>query len=66
MGRTGGVLQLTGDVVNPLGRIGAGAELSARLEFRDRSRTGRFFAVPAEIAHEDGRLGWRAEVVPGA
>lgn len=69
MERGGRTLRLTGDVVNPLGRIRADAGLSARLEFRDRSRTGRFFAVPAEITCEDGygegRLRWRAEVVPG-
>jgi CDP-glycerol glycerophosphotransferase len=65
MERDGRTLRLTGDVVNPLHRIRADAGLSARLEFRDRSRTGRYFAVPAEIAHEDGHLRWRAEVVPG-
>ena len=65
MVRDGRALRLTGDVVNPLGRIGAGVPLSGRLEFRDRSRTGRFFAVPAEVAHADGRLRWHASVVPG-
>jgi len=65
MERAGRVLRLAGDVVNPLNRIGADAPLSARLEFRDRSRTGRFFAVPAEVTHADGRLRWHAEVVPG-
>ncbi len=65
MERAGTALRLSGDVVNPLNRIGADARLSARLEFRDRSRTGRFFAVPAEVTHADGRLRWRADVVPG-
>jgi CDP-glycerol glycerophosphotransferase len=64
MVRDGPALRLAGDVVNPLNRIGPGVPLSARLEFRDRSRTGRFFAVPAEVTHADGRLRWRAEVVP--
>ncbi|HZE32481.1 MAG TPA: bifunctional glycosyltransferase family 2 protein/CDP-glycerol:glycerophosphate glycerophosphotransferase [Actinoallomurus sp.] len=65
MERSGRVLRLTGDVVNPLNRIGPDAALGARLEFRDRSRTGRFFAVPAVVEHEDGRLRWSAEVEPG-
>lgn len=65
MERSGRALRLSGDVNNPLGRIGADARLSARLEFRDRSRTGRYFAVPAEVVHGDGSLRWRAEVVPG-
>jgi CDP-glycerol glycerophosphotransferase len=65
MEREGRTLRLTGDIVNPLHRIRADAGLSARLEFRDRSRTGRFFAVPAEITHQDGHLQWRADVVPG-
>jgi CDP-glycerol glycerophosphotransferase len=65
MERDGRSLRLSGDVVNPLSRIHADAPLSARLEFRDRSRTGRFFAVPAHVRHAKGRLRWRAEVVPG-
>ncbi|MDN3352458.1 bifunctional glycosyltransferase family 2 protein/CDP-glycerol:glycerophosphate glycerophosphotransferase [Actinomadura sp. DC4] len=65
MERAGRVLRLTGDVVNPLNRIRADAPISARLEFRDRSRTGRFFAVPAEVTPAAGRLRWSAEVVPG-
>ncbi|HEY0543501.1 MAG TPA: bifunctional glycosyltransferase family 2 protein/CDP-glycerol:glycerophosphate glycerophosphotransferase [Actinoallomurus sp.] len=65
MARAGRELRLSGDVVNPLNRIRADAGLTARLEFRDRSRTGRFFAVPAEVTHAGGRLRWRARVVPG-
>ena len=65
MERFGRALRLTGDVVNPLNRIGLDTALGARLEFRDRSRTGRFFAVPAEVEHADGRLRWSAEVKTG-
>ncbi|MGH3381261.1 MAG: bifunctional glycosyltransferase/CDP-glycerol:glycerophosphate glycerophosphotransferase [Actinoallomurus sp.] len=65
MERAGPVLKLAGDIVNPLNRIDPDVALIARLEFRDRSRTGRFFAVPAEVTRGDGRLLWTAEVVPG-
>jgi CDP-glycerol glycerophosphotransferase len=63
--RAGRLLRLAGDVVNPLNRIGREAELSAWLEFRDRGRAGRFFAVPAEVAHAGDRIQWRAVVEPG-
>jgi CDP-glycerol glycerophosphotransferase len=65
MERCGRALRLAGDIVNPLNRIRADVPLRARLEFRDRSRTGRFFAVPAKVTHGEGRLRWTAEVVPG-
>jgi CDP-glycerol glycerophosphotransferase len=62
--RRGRALRLAGDVVNPLGRIGPDVKLSAQLEFRDRSRAGRFFPVPATVTHAGGRLEWSADVLP--
>ncbi len=58
------VYRLTGDVVNPLGRIAAGTRLGARLEFRDRSRKGRFFSVPATATHGDDMITWTADLRP--
>jgi CDP-glycerol glycerophosphotransferase len=63
--RRGRALWLAGDVVNPLHRIGPDAKLSAQLEFRDRGRAGRFFAVPATVTHADGRIRWSADVETG-
>jgi CDP-glycerol glycerophosphotransferase len=60
----GEVYRLAGDIVNPLDRIPADAKLKARLEIRDRSRKGRFFSVPAKVAHTGGRLHWTADVWP--
>jgi CDP-glycerol glycerophosphotransferase len=57
--------RLAGDIVNPLNRIPPDARLTGRLEFRDRRRAGRFFAVPATITHTGDRLRWTAEVDPG-
>jgi CDP-glycerol glycerophosphotransferase len=61
----GRLLRLTGDIVNPLNRIGPGLKLGGRLEFRDRGRAGRFFAVPATVTHDGDRLTWSADVEPG-
>jgi CDP-glycerol glycerophosphotransferase (TagB/SpsB family)/glycosyltransferase involved in cell wall biosynthesis len=50
-----GRLHLAGDVVNPLGRIPAGAELGGSLEIRDRRRKRRSFRVPVSLRHEGDR-----------
>ncbi|MEV0406420.1 CDP-glycerol glycerophosphotransferase family protein [Actinoallomurus sp. NPDC050550] len=62
--RTGATYRLTGDIVNPLGRIASDAKLKARLEIRDRSRKGRFFSLPATVTHTGGRIHWDADVRP--
>ena len=61
---SGPIYRISGDIVNPLGRIGPDTRLGARLEFRDRSRKGRFMAVPATVTHGDDRLEWTADVRP--
>jgi CDP-glycerol glycerophosphotransferase len=62
--RTGAAYRLSGDIVNPLGRIPADARLKARLEIRDRSRKGRFFSVPAKVTHTGGKVHWAADLLP--
>lgn len=60
----GGRLHLSGDVVNPLGRVTIGDESVATLEIGDRRRTNRAFRVPAEVRQEGGRITWRADFAP--
>lgn len=61
--RDGRVL-MAGYVLNPLGRIPRGAELTGTLEFRDRRRRSRRGRVRASVRHEGDRLTWRAEFDP--
>ncbi|MFD0687374.1 bifunctional glycosyltransferase/CDP-glycerol:glycerophosphate glycerophosphotransferase [Actinomadura fibrosa] len=60
----GGVVHMAGHVLNPLGRVPAGAALSATLEFFDRRRPGRKQRAKARIEHRGGRLAWRAAFEP--
>ena len=62
--QAGRELVLTGDFVNPLGRIGAATELTGKLEIRDRRRKGRAFRVPVTLWHEGDRIGWRTGFTP--
>jgi CDP-glycerol glycerophosphotransferase len=64
MRREGRELFLAGDVVNPLGRIDAALELSAKLEIRDRRRPSRAFHVPVTIRREGDRITWQGRFVP--
>lgn len=57
-------LAVTGDVVNPLGRIEPGTKLRAELEFRDRRRSRRVFAIPAEVERDGGRIRFQGRVDP--
>jgi CDP-glycerol glycerophosphotransferase len=59
----GGRVRLTGETVNPLGRIRADAPLSARFEFRPSSRVVRKYQVKAaEVRCEGARVHWTVEV----
>ncbi|WP_433466476.1 glycosyltransferase family 2 protein [Spirillospora sp. CA-128828] len=60
----GKVLRVSGTMVNPLGRIKPGQELSGTLDIRDRRRASRAFHVQASFRHEDGRIAWEAAFVP--
>ncbi|MFI5620177.1 CDP-glycerol glycerophosphotransferase family protein [Streptomyces sp. NPDC051567] len=55
-----GTVTLSGAVVNPLGRIGPGAELTASLEFRARRQIGvRSFSFPvATVRHAGDTIEW--------
>ncbi|MGI5200453.1 glycosyltransferase family 2 protein [Spirillospora sp. CA-108201] len=66
MRQEGDYLRVAGTVMNPLGRIGPDAELSATLEFRDRRRPGRAFGVEAAVWRRgrDGQIVWEAVLVP--
>ncbi|MEV7420381.1 CDP-glycerol glycerophosphotransferase family protein, partial [Streptomyces sp. NPDC089919] len=58
-----GTVRMSGSVVNPLGRIKPGAELSAELEFRARRQVGvKSFRFPvAEVRHTPTAIEWSAE-----
>jgi CDP-glycerol glycerophosphotransferase len=64
MRREGRELFLAGDVINPLGRIDAGLELTGKLEIRDRRRKGRAFRVPVTLRREGERILWETRFVP--
>lgn len=64
MRREGRELFLAGDVINPLGRIGADLELTGTLEIRDRRRKGRAFRVPVTLRRDEGRIVWETRFVP--
>jgi CDP-glycerol glycerophosphotransferase len=64
MRQEGRDLFLAGDVINPLGRIGAATELTGTLEIRDRRREGRAFRVPVTLRREGDRILWEARFVP--
>ncbi|MEU8801116.1 CDP-glycerol glycerophosphotransferase family protein [Spirillospora sp. NPDC048819] len=61
-----GRVRMAGDVLNPLNRIPADAELSGTLEFCDRRRPSRRARVRAAVRHEGDRLAWRAEFDPAS
>lgn len=62
----GGRVRISGETVNPLGRVPADAALSAALEFRPSARAVRTYkAKVAEVSHSAtraGRIEWTAEV----
>jgi CDP-glycerol glycerophosphotransferase len=62
----GGRLRISGETVNPLGRIPDDAALSAVLEFRPSARAVRTYkAKVGEVRHSEtgaGRIEWTAEV----
>ena len=62
----GGRVRISGESVNPLGRIPVDAALSATLEFRPSARAVRTYkAKVAEVRHSAahaGRIEWTAEV----
>jgi CDP-glycerol glycerophosphotransferase len=59
----GGRVRLTGQTLNPLGRIPADAELSVQLEFRPGQRAVRGYRVnAAEVRHLGARIEWTALV----
>lgn len=58
-----GRVRLTGETVNPLGRIPADAALSATLLVRPSARVVRKYTVKvAELRHEGARIHWSAVV----
>ena len=62
-GRRSARLRLSGETVNPLGKVPADAALSAQLEFRPGQRALRQYRVKAaEVRHEGDRIRWSGEV----
>lgn len=63
LGRRTSRLRLSGETVNPLGKVPSDAALSAQLEFRPGSRAVRQYRVKVtEIRHEGSRIRWSGEV----
>jgi CDP-glycerol glycerophosphotransferase len=59
----GGKVKLTGQTLNPLGRVPADAQLSAQLEFRPGQRAVRGYKVKAaQVSHLGSRIEWTATV----
>ena len=59
----GGRVRISGETLNVLGRVPADAVLSAKLDFRPRSRAVRKYQVKVtEVRHEGDRLVWSADV----
>ncbi|MCL2729828.1 MAG: CDP-glycerol glycerophosphotransferase family protein [Actinomycetia bacterium] len=55
-------VQLSGRIVNPLGVIPPGAELSAELEFKARRKSLQQFTFPVRrVEHNGDFIGWSAE-----
>ncbi|MBR7832322.1 CDP-glycerol glycerophosphotransferase family protein [Actinospica durhamensis] len=62
-GRKSGKIRLSGETVNPLGKVPSDAALSAQLEFRPGQRAVRQYRVKvAEVRHEGSRIRWTGEV----
>jgi CDP-glycerol glycerophosphotransferase len=62
-GRGTGRIRLSGETVNPLGKVPSDAVLSAQLEFRPGQRAVRQYRVKlAEVRHEGSRIRWSGEV----
>ena len=56
-------IRLSGETVNPLGKVPSDAELSAQLEFRPGQRALRQYRVKVtELRHEGSRIRWSGEV----
>ena len=63
VGRNSAKLRLSGETVNPLGKVPSDAALSAQLEFRPGQRAVRTYRVKvAEVRHEGSRIRWTGEV----
>ena len=63
VGRRSTRLRLSGETVNPLGKVPGDAALSAQFEFRPGSRALRQYRVKvAEVRHEGSRIRWSGEV----
>ncbi|MBR7828126.1 bifunctional glycosyltransferase family 2 protein/CDP-glycerol:glycerophosphate glycerophosphotransferase [Actinospica sp. MGRD01-02] len=61
--RRNGRIRLSGETVNPLGKVPADVPLSAQLEFRPGQRALRQYRVKvAEVSHEGDRIRWSGEV----
>ncbi len=59
----GGRVRISGETVNPLGRIPEDVPLSAVLEFRPTARAVRTYrAKVGEVRHEGRRIAWTAEL----
>ncbi|HET9171082.1 MAG TPA: CDP-glycerol glycerophosphotransferase family protein [Actinospica sp.] len=61
--RKTGRIRISGETVNPLGKVPADVPLSAQLEFRPGQRALRQYRVTvAEVRHEGDRIRWTGEV----
>lgn len=58
-----GKVRLTGETVNPLGLVPAGAELSAAVDFKPPARAVRSYRVKAsKVEHAGDRIRWQVDV----
>ncbi|HWG24899.1 bifunctional glycosyltransferase/CDP-glycerol:glycerophosphate glycerophosphotransferase [Actinospica sp.] len=63
VGRKSGRIRISGETVNPLGKVPSDVPLSAQLEFRPGQRALRQYRVKVtEIRHEGSRIRWSGEV----
>ena len=61
--RKTGKIRLSGETVNPLGKVPADVPLTAQLEFRPGQRALRQYRVKVtELRHEGSRIRWSGEV----
>jgi CDP-glycerol glycerophosphotransferase len=61
--RKTGKIRLSGETVNPLGKVPADVALTAQLEFRPGQRALRQYRVKVtEVRHEGSRIRWSGEV----
>jgi CDP-glycerol glycerophosphotransferase len=63
LSRKTGKIRLSGETVNPLGKVPADVPLTAQLEFRPGQRALRQYRVKVtEVRHEGSRIRWSGEV----